>query len=637
MTHLALPSASSSRIAQSSRQEDAGVSRLKWKQICRSCYPDVTVFLGYLGLALVGYLHVWLGGAGDTVPRILPVPGDVTQEVWFLAVVAHRIQLGKLPFYTASVNSPTGANLLAGTSMPLLGLLSLPFQRSLGPVTSYNILITLALPLSAFSAYLCFSRWVPSRTARALGGLVFAFSPSLVGEGTGHLFLSFMILPPLLVLLTDELLIRQCWRSWFTGAVLGLVLSLEYFISQEVFATSLLLIALAVVLLSLIWPRKIPGKAPYAIRGLLVCVVALLCTVGYPIWYQLAGPLSLGGPAQAPSLLSSFHSDLFSAFIPTRMEQFGPRALKVLGTKLTNNNMAEVGTYLGPFLAILLMWITARAHDDSVIRMSGSLSLAIYILSMGPRLQILGHETPVLLPEDILLHVPLYDQIVPGRLGIYMWLFIGLLLARWLGEVPRVWSEAEMIVIGAGGSIHVSMARSSRLITVLRYAVCLIALSALVPAWPYPTRRLDVPSFFMTRKVSVIPVHANVLTYPWVDQRSPSALVWQAVAGFDFRVPGGYVNLPRGDDRANRSVVARILNGILAGEQTPVSRIARCEFRRALYQWKITDAVVSLSAPHAGHAVVVLSNILGRSAPRIGGVVLWRLKRGTGRWSSCRG
>lgn len=583
---------------------------------------DVGVGLVYLALAAFAYLPAWQAGPGHTL-----LPGsDPIEEVWFLATVAHHLLQGNLPLHAASVNAPEGANLLANTSMPLLGLLGLPLITTVGPVVAYNALMTLAFPVSAFSAYLVFRRWVPSRPARAIGGLVFGFAPYVSAEGLGHLFLMWVPLLPVFLLLADELLVRQRWPAGWTGLAFGVAAALQFFISAEVFATAAVMLVGGTALLAICWPRTAAAHLRHAVRGAVGAAVGFLALAAYPIWYQLDGPEAIHGPVQALLFVAGLSSDLFSALVPTTIERFAPAHLQAIGSQLAGGGVAEVGSYLGIVLAVLLVWIVARAHRDAVTRIAAVLALSAYVLSMGPTLRILGVQTKIDLPEALLFHLPLYDQIVPGRLAVYMWLFVALILARWLGGL-RLAPGRPREAMRPESTTRANLPPTRLLLG--RYAVVAVALVALVPAWPYPTRRLDLPSFFTTSAVDVIPRGANVLTYPWVNPFHASGLLWAAVSALRFRVPGGYIALPNPAGGPAQlaphgtSMTATLLDEVVAGERPAVTPAAACQVTRELHRWHIEDVVVSRAAPDAHRAVVLLSSILGPPNETTDGVVLW--------------
>src|SRR5437879_13891328 len=74
---------------------------------------------------------------------------------------------------------------MGSTSAPLLGLVFGPVTAGWGPVVAYNLAISASLALSAWCAFLLCSRLVRSRVAGAIAGLIYGFSPFMVGHSLG--------------------------------------------------------------------------------------------------------------------------------------------------------------------------------------------------------------------------------------------------------------------------------------------------------------------------------------------------------------------------------------------------------------------------------------------------------------------
>src|SRR5437588_2246603 len=78
---------------------------------------------------------------------------DPVQEVWYLRWTAWAIAHGHNPFFSYYMNAPHGVNLAINTSFPLLGILAAPLTQLIGPIATYNLLLRLALGLSAAAMY----------------------------------------------------------------------------------------------------------------------------------------------------------------------------------------------------------------------------------------------------------------------------------------------------------------------------------------------------------------------------------------------------------------------------------------------------------------------------------------------------
>ena len=125
--------------------------------------------------------------------------GDPQQALWFLGWEQHALLHGLNPFFSPAIFVPTGVNLGVNTSAPLLGLLTLPLAPFFGPNTILSFIAVVAMPLSATSAFLVLRWWKVWLPAAAIGGLVYGFTPNMVGQNLDlHVGLTFLPLPPLI-------------------------------------------------------------------------------------------------------------------------------------------------------------------------------------------------------------------------------------------------------------------------------------------------------------------------------------------------------------------------------------------------------------------------------------------------------
>ena len=180
----------------------------------------LATILGYVALSLVAYLPAWPGDPGRLVGYQC-VCGDPVQQSWFLGWMPWALLHGHNPLFTNWIDYPIGANLGVNTEMPLLGLLAAPITFAAGSVASFSFLIWLAFPSSATAAFFVLRRWTRSNVASVCGGLLYGFSPYIVGQGFQHLNLSFVPLPPLIFMALYEVVVDQRSRPRRWGAALG--------------------------------------------------------------------------------------------------------------------------------------------------------------------------------------------------------------------------------------------------------------------------------------------------------------------------------------------------------------------------------------------------------------------------------
>ena len=328
----------------------------------------LATILGYVALSLVAYLPAWPGDPGRLVGYQC-VCGDPVQQSWFLGWMPWALLHGHNPLFTNWIDYPIGANLGVNTEMPLLGLLAAPITFAAGSVASFSFLIWLAFPSSATAAFFVLRRWTRSNVASVCGGLLYGFSPYIVGQGFQHLNLSFVPLPPLIFMALYEVVVDQRSRPRRWGAALGLLVTAQYLISPEVLATTLVVAFLALVIVLVTRRRAIDRRRLVHIRralvpGALISVVLL----GYPIYYFFAGPRRFHGPVQGKGINNPFRVDLLGAIVPTSAQRFAPSALVSLGDKFSGG-FGENGSYLGIALvaprAVARRSLPARPGDRS--------------------------------------------------------------------------------------------------------------------------------------------------------------------------------------------------------------------------------------------------------------------------------
>src|ERR1035437_7644478 len=122
---------------------------------------------------------------------------DPGQTIWYLRWVPYAIAHGSDPLFSGLINAPDGVNLMWNTPTALLGLAASPITLLGGPILAYNVLMTLAIALSAWCAYLALQRYAGGIVGPIFGGAVYGFSPFVVSHAVLHLDLATAWAPPL--------------------------------------------------------------------------------------------------------------------------------------------------------------------------------------------------------------------------------------------------------------------------------------------------------------------------------------------------------------------------------------------------------------------------------------------------------
>lgn len=574
------------------------------------------VAIVYLVASVLANYDVWAHGITHTAQA---GGGDVYEEIWFLAQTPWALVHGHNPLVNNFLNAPSGLNLMDNTTMPLLGLLGAPITFLLGPIATWNILLDLALASSALTFYLMARRFVRWRPAAFLAGFAYGFSPFVASAGVGHLFLVVGTLPPLVILFLDRFFRTRSDPPWLTGVLVGGCFVAEFYISSEVFGSMVVMTVIAGVIGGVYWVIRRPRVEVSKLARMAGCAIAVIAVgSGFGAWTALTGPQHVHGPEQPAVAIAGLSSDPVGFVVPTVYQHFtfGHEALgdSLVAQRDANWNIVgdapwENGSYVGVSLLVILIVGTIALRRRRLVRFVALMAVVGMILSMGSSLHVDGYRTGVPLPFTVLAHLPLLDSSIASRYVAFFWLFAALLLALIVDAVyVRVVARDR-----PGDRLRATLIGS---------VVAGCALVLLLPAWPYGSGPAYVPTWFTTNARS-IPVGTTVVVYPFATATDTSAMLWQAMAGLTFRMPGGYAIFPTATGTATfdsaPSLVGQALDDCAAGgePQIPPSTI-----RSELHSWNASLVAVVSSAPGAACATRIFESAFGRPKTS-GGVRLW--------------
>ena len=318
---------------------------------------STVVVVVYVCLGLIAY--------GPSLPqidhRVYSGLGDYSLFIWFLGWAPHAVVHGLNPFFSNAMFAPTGVNLAQNTEGPLLGWLLAPVTLTAGPIAAANLLMILAMPISAIAAFVVLRKWRIWGPAAAVGGLVYGFSPYMVGQALAHPVFLFVPLPPFIVSTLVSIL-QANGHDRRLGVQLGLLLAAQYLISPEVFTSFCIVTGLGVIFAALKFRRGAfqVGRAVILPIGLALAVCLLV--LAYPIWMLLAGPQHVSGSTY--SINNPFHSDLLSFVVPGSMQRVTLGMNPTDAGFLSLGTPVEAGSYVGiPVLivAAFLIWRSRRS------------------------------------------------------------------------------------------------------------------------------------------------------------------------------------------------------------------------------------------------------------------------------------
>lgn len=474
--------------------------------------------------------------------------GDQAQEVWFLRWPLYAIAHGHNPFFSSWMDFPKGVNLAINTSAPLLGIVSAPLQLTVGTVSAYDMMLVLCIAASALSMSLVIRRWVRSRFAAFVAGLCYGFSPYMFGQGHGHLFLVATFLPPIVLLVLDDVLVRQKKHPTWLGVALGLLLAAQYFISPEIMVMTVVMAAVGVVILVLARPHEVRARAPYAAWAVGCGVVICAAALAYPLWMQLAGPRHVKGPPHPIGHLAVFPGDLLGPVVPTTNQTLGWAAWKAHGDAFTGTNTTENGMYLGIPLVVVLAAFLVWLRRTRAMVFFAAMGVVAAILALGSHLVVDAHKTHFPLPFDVLAHLPFTKDILAVRFSLFEQLFAASMLGVGLDRLLERLRHRDAAAAHARGGLGVPRAA-------VAWGICglvgVVALGPLVPGHLFTAAATQAPAFFSSPAVQRIPEGSAVLAYPY--PLVPDAewnMTFQVQAAMRYKLVGGDAFRPGPDGKS---------------------------------------------------------------------------------------
>ncbi|MGH7814415.1 MAG: hypothetical protein ACREQI_10505 [Candidatus Binataceae bacterium] len=452
------------------RDARASVLRDRWGLLPFAIYSAISFLI--FGRQLLGHFHDFhIGGGGD--PFVF-----MWYLVWWPFALVSRLN----PFVTFFMFAPVGINLTWATCIPLPSLLLWPATAAVGPVASFNIMMLLAPPLAAWSAFvlcraLCKSWW-PS----LLGGYVFGFSAYIGHEmlsGNPHTTLVFIA--PLAVLLVVRAIEGELAARRVTALLAG-ILAAQFLISIEVFATMTMFGAISLALAWCFEPsgtRRRIVNAAYSIA----CAYAAAIVIISPYLYWL---FAFGSPHGEiwPFLLEHFNLGNLIFIIPSGQ----PLTIVALAYAWRERRSPAARTLLGTLIAVAILMGAPRFHFGAA---------------------------SILTPAGLLMRLPVINKALPFRFAAYAYLIFAIIVSRWLGSngfKPAVNTVIGIIVVAA-------------------------SFASLRGRWVFPAQS---PAFFASDMYrDYIKPGDNLLILPFGYRGN--SMLWQAETGMYFRMADGWV------------------------------------------------------------------------------------------------
>ncbi|MEV4488832.1 hypothetical protein AB0K04_01800 [Micromonospora coxensis] len=593
---LAEPAATGSRTA-------------RWRALLLRHRVDLTVGLAFVLLASWLTHGLW----PDPGARLLALnPADQTLYEWFLAVDARALR-GDFGLLTDRLNAPQGVNLMTNTTVIALGVLFAPVTLLLGAPVTFALLVAVNLAGTAIAWYLLFTRTLHARRlAAALGAGLCGFGPGMVSQSNSHLHMTAQWLVPVIVWLVVRLLRaadpgprsldRTDRRRLLTSAVgLAAVVCVQVFVGEEV----LFLAAVTLVVMTVAYGfadrellrRALPGFA----GGMMVAAGLALVVLGYPLWFQFAGPQGVADGMFSPHY---FSADLRSWWTISPLSVVGDDASARLTT-----GPAEYNTFLGaPLLlvtAACALWLRRR---PLVVACTAG-ALVTGALSLGPRVVLDGEPGPVPGPYALLAGLPVVDGALPMRFALAVLPLAGTLLVLAVDRALRAPGRVRLLVPAAVGA----------------------ALLTVFPA-PLPTAdRPALPEFITGGHWRDCVRPGGVLApVPAATPKEPWPMRWATAADAEFGLPEGFFIGPHGrDGSAAMGTFKQPTSALLAdvakrGDEPVIGEEQRRQARADADFWGASCVAVTDDAPHAESLRRTLVQLYGPGT-RIADAWTWRV------------
>lgn len=556
--------------------------------------PTVVVVAAYVSMAVLAYWHVWSNHPASTIQP----GGDAMLDTWFLAWTPQALAHLRNPLFSDYANFPFGINLIVNTGEPLLGALMSPVTLLFGPIATYNTLMTGALALSATSGYVFARRFTNWRPAAFIAGAFYGFSPYMISTSyDGHIHLSFAVLPPLIFLVLHEILVRQTWRPWKASLLLAALISAQFFISSEVLTTTAMVAICAIVAVSVVGRGSLRSHLPYALSVLASAGAISAVVLAYPVWFGLFGPAHISGPIQL--VPEAYRADLLGPLIPDFMMHFNVASLLHIANHFATTP-GENGSYIGLPLLVLLVVGALWLRKSKVVLVAAISALCAFVLSLGgaltlsatPRISLNGAAAGIVpLPEGLVSKLPLFKNLIPSRISLYVALFAALVLAVVLEELHNKLHQSHPIVSIAAPLL-----------------TALIVLAPLLPSvTPFEASPAGIPPFFSAGRDSKVPAGSVALLYPYPTAAFPNPQLWQANTNLRFKAPGGYFLVPQGPNHliafnppllsySVATLPATVFTELNSGHPPPMTSGLRSALWIDLRSWHVSTVIATVQA-----------------------------------------
>jgi hypothetical protein len=478
------------------------------------------VYIAWFALPLISNLDKPVVGQNQVDPNFY-----VWAWRWWPYAVSHWIN----PLFSAQIGAPGGYDLAWTTTSPPVALLFWPVTAVFGPAASLNLTLLLAPPVSGWAAFIVARRLTGRFLPALLGGAVYGFCVyELQHSVSGQPNLTMNALLPLMVYLVllwwDGTLGRTGFVIWMTVAM-----ALEFYVFIEAFAEMTVLWVVALVIGVAVAERAARRK---------VARLAGLTAIAYAGALVLASPYLIYALTHNANTLTRqlpiYSLDLVGLIVPRPDRVFGLRSLGAYASHTLSHY--SLSAYVGIPLLVVLLALAVFAWRSRITRLVVIVFVVIIALAVGPNLLVGGTQV-VALPWGGLWSLPIARSAEPSRFIVFGYLVLAIALALWLAAPV-----------------------ANRLLRAARWGLGLLAIAAIfadLPTFyavdvPTPPPHLAPAAAAAMRPTNELPAFITDGLYKRylkpgeivvvVSDRGNAGMLFQASAGFYFRVAGGFIN-----------------------------------------------------------------------------------------------
>lgn len=449
---------------------------------------DAGAIAGYVAFAVYVTGHFWVHPSG----RASGANGeDQALFEWLFAHAARAVTHLDNPLFSDRLNQPDGINTMANTSVLGIAVPLTPVTLLFGPSVSYVVALTLAFVATATAWYFVFSRYVVSSRFAAFASAGFcAFAPGMLSQANGHLHMLAQFLVPLIVwrifrLGTDGRPVRD-------GVILGLLVTYQAFVGEEVLLFTALASAVAVLAYLAFRPRAAVLRWRPFLTGLGVAVAVSAPLLAYPLYWQFAGP----GHYRSVTWFSKFNADLGA------YPRFSPLTFGGTGSAdAYAQNVTELNAFFGWPLLLVAAGIAIWLRRDVPVRVAAVVAVVFAACSLGKEVTYAGRPTGVPGPWRFVADLPIFNVAVSTRLALGVAAAIGVLLAIGLDRALSSGGHPTWLAVPRAG--------------LAALAVVVVALLPIAPR-PLPAVEADPVPVFFTRGIwrDYVPEDRAVMPVP---------------------------------------------------------------------------------------------------------------------------